>query len=160
DREALGGAVSQVAPCLLPVETMKELPGGIPEVKERRAVFLHQKPPVLADLQPRRRLGSGSRHRKPYSDKKDRRGAAQPGSHGSLSFHGVYRIVPHPSRLRHRPITEFSRILRDPSPVTTSASRKKVLQARSVHEGIVIQVGHGQRPCRRGGLVWGEPRVP
>jgi hypothetical protein len=36
---------------LLVVKTMKEFPGGIPQVEERRAVLLHEEPLVRADLQ-------------------------------------------------------------------------------------------------------------
>ncbi len=58
DREALAGALVQIPIGVFAVEPMKQLPGGITQVEEGRAVFLHQEALVLADLEPGQRGGS------------------------------------------------------------------------------------------------------
>src|SRR5262249_25773014 len=58
---------------------------------------INEEPPVLADLQPGRVLGSTSPRGKGNSDEKQGQGAGTPHSHGSLSFHCVYSFAPHPT---------------------------------------------------------------
>ena len=49
--EALRRAIFQIIICLRPVQLVQQPPGRIAQVEKRRAVFLKQVPPVLADLQ-------------------------------------------------------------------------------------------------------------
>ena len=51
DREALGGAISQILVHFLAIGPLEEQPASVAEVKERLAALIHEVSPVGADLE-------------------------------------------------------------------------------------------------------------
>jgi hypothetical protein len=62
-RVTLGRPIFQIPVGLLAIEAMEQLPGGVAQPEERRAVGMDEKPLVLGDLQrPPAQIGRGACH--------------------------------------------------------------------------------------------------